>query len=67
MFWREVIDTQAAEKFLVFAKTSKHRCLAGSCSSEIGGKLGCVGWGRLPKLGGGRALGRSVFLVIGRQ
>lgn len=25
MFWREVIDTQAAEKFLLFAKKLKHR------------------------------------------
>ena len=64
VFWREVIDTQAAGKFLVFAKKSKHRCPASSCGSEVGGKPGCVGWKRLPKPGR-EGTPRSVFLVMG--
>ena len=51
VFWREVIDTWAAEKFLLFAKKLKHRCSASNCSPEIGGKPGCIGWERLLELG----------------
>lgn len=40
VFWRELIDTQAAEKFLAFAKTFKQRCPASSHNTEIGGKPG---------------------------
>ena len=54
VFWREVIDTRAAEKFLLFAKKLKHRCSASNCSPEIGGKPGCIGWERLLELGDGR-------------
>lgn len=33
---REVLDTQAVEKFCVFAKISKYRCPASICGSDSG-------------------------------
>lgn len=61
VFWREVIDTQAAEKFCVC-----HRCPASHCDSEIVGETRVCSVGKASKTGRRKALGAK-GCVIGKQ
>jgi hypothetical protein len=62
-FCREVIYTQAVEKFLVFAKIAKCRCPASNEALRFVGSLGCsVGVGRQGTEGR-----YGVVLVTGQQ